>query len=65
MGISGPPPIPSKQFWSLGSPANLTAVLDAAAEDAVTVVKYQVRKVSLINSHSAPVRALLLSLILI
>jgi len=41
MGLKGPPPIPSKQFASLGSPANLTAVLDAAAENEVTVVKYQ------------------------
>ena len=38
---NGPPPISSKLFISLTSPSNLTAVLEAVADDEVTVVKYQ------------------------
>lgn len=42
MGLKGPPPIPSKQFVSLLSPSNLTAVLEAAAEDEVARAQWPV-----------------------
>lgn len=38
---SGPPPIQSQFFRPLGSPANFTALLDDAAPDSVSVIKFQ------------------------
>ena len=41
VGCKGPPPIQSQFFRPLGSPANFTALIDGAAPDSVSVIKFQ------------------------
>ena len=41
LGVSGPPPIVSRQFTDLETPANLTAVLADAVEGEISVIKFQ------------------------
>ena len=37
----GLPPIPSECFVPLGSPANFTSLIESAAPDSVSVIKFQ------------------------